>query len=460
VAKIYSYSEILGCIAGLATFLLSQPAFSAPYPNSDLIESITFDFSTVEQHGSGADQWPMTWADDGEIYSAWGDGRGWSESGSKKYEGVTQIVGSPPGLNGTDIWGSGGTNWKPDGIVADENKTLYLFHGLAKNPDNWSYGAKSTDNGRTWDFSFPGVFDRNSDGVFVVGICQFGPGYTNIPSGIDKNYFYVYLSNRWAPEDGLGKEVYLGKVLKADIFKRSAYTYFNGFDGSGNPLWTTSWSNKKPAFHDPAGMAYHVGVSYNPGLKRFLFAKTQKVGGSKASGVGIFEGPTPWGPWKTVYYENFRDNYTKFTVQFPQKWMSQDGKTIWMAWSGWPEYDNVNFIKATLNVKAVPLKYGASKSLSVKSLNFSIAPNPFKGITGIQLPGSIASAESNIPIHLAVYNLQGRMEANLTSSSLSSNHLKSSQTVIWKAGQLSAGTYIVRMQLGNREWSRTVKLIK
>jgi hypothetical protein len=40
---------------------------------------------------------------------------------------------------------------------------------------------------------------------------------------------------------------------------------------------------------------------------------------------------------------------------FPQKWMNSDGKTIWMAWSGWPEYDNVSFIKATLSSKSPDL---------------------------------------------------------------------------------------------------------
>jgi hypothetical protein len=28
--------------------------------------------------------------------------------------------------------------------------------------------------------------------------------------------------------------------------------------------------------------------------------------------------------------------------------MSSDGLTMWLAWSGWPEYDNVNLVKATV----------------------------------------------------------------------------------------------------------------
>lgn len=318
----------------------------APYPPSTLIGNLTFDFGSISSHGAGSDQWPMTWADDGEIYGVWGDGYGWSESGTKMYMGVTRIQGDPPQLSGIDVWGGNGTNRKPSGIIADGNQKMYLFWGTSNDGWKGSYGGMSSDNGTNWNFGFPQVFNWDDDGVQVVGIAQFGPGYTNIPSEVDPNYFYVYLSGRWdGGRDGLGVDVYLGKVSKADIFNREAYNYFNGLDSGNNPIWSSSWSSKTPIFTDPAGMAYHVNVSYNPGISRFIYAK-----GQNTSDVGIFEGPTPWGPWGTVYYGSFIDNHWKFTFQFPQKLMSSDGLTMEMAWSGWPEYDNVNFIKTTLTL--------------------------------------------------------------------------------------------------------------
>lgn len=260
--------------------------------------------------------------------------------------GGTVIQGNPPGFSGSDVWGSNAQNRKPLGLVADSNRTMYLF--WTTSDDNWkgSYGGKSTDNGRTWDFSFGRVFDSNLDGVLVVGIAQFGPGYSNVPPGLDGGYFYVYLSNRNGASDGLGKEVYLGRAPKAQLFERSAYKYFNGTDVSNTPIWSSDWSHKQPAFFDPAGMAFHVNVSYNPGIKRFIYAK-----GQNTSGLGLFEGPTPWGPWRTVYYGQFKDSLLKFTYQLPQTWMSADGLSMWMAWSGYPEYDNVHFVKASLSLK-------------------------------------------------------------------------------------------------------------
>jgi len=47
----------------------------APYLQSSLIESVQFSDLTIDGLTSG-DQWAMTWADDGHLYSAWGDVQG------------------------------------------------------------------------------------------------------------------------------------------------------------------------------------------------------------------------------------------------------------------------------------------------------------------------------------------------------------------------------------------------
>jgi hypothetical protein len=185
---------------------------------------------------------------------------------------------------------------------------LYMF--LDTQDDRWdgSYGAVSRDNGNSWSIGSNKVFSLSNDRVKVVGIAQFGPGYTNIPGGLDGSYFYVYLSGRTDGKEPTVKYVYLGRMKKAVVFKRSAYQYFNGLDSSGNPTWSGNWSSKEPVFHENNGMAYQVSVTYNPGIGRFIYAK-----GHKISHLGIFEGPKPWGPWKTVYYKQFKDNSWKFT---------------------------------------------------------------------------------------------------------------------------------------------------
>ncbi len=48
---------------------------------------------------------------------------------------------------------------------------------------------------------------------------------------------------------------------------------------------------------------------------------------------------------------DFQDSKTKFNYVLPTKFISSDGLTMWLAWSGWPEYDSLNFIKCTLKIR-------------------------------------------------------------------------------------------------------------
>ena len=137
-----------------------------------------------------------------------------------------------------------------------------------------------------------------------------------------------------------------------------------GFMGTtdGKPIWHRQFDQKKPAFTDPNGYIWHVGVTFVPGLGRFLLTKPHYARGgnrtategdrSKVAGLGVFDAPKLWGPWTTVCYKDeFFDKLFKFTYFIPQKYISADAKSLWMAWSGYPQYDNVNFIRGELRLK-------------------------------------------------------------------------------------------------------------
>ena len=62
-------------------FLLGAPG-EPPYARSEAIIGIEFDFASHRRLASGSDNWPMTWADDGHQYTAWGDGGGFGGSNS------------------------------------------------------------------------------------------------------------------------------------------------------------------------------------------------------------------------------------------------------------------------------------------------------------------------------------------------------------------------------------------
>ncbi|MEJ1971795.1 MAG: hypothetical protein WDM96_04665 [Lacunisphaera sp.] len=56
--------------------IIAAAGAEPPYPPSPVIADITFDWSTHRREGQGSDNWQLTWADDGNLYGAWGDGGG------------------------------------------------------------------------------------------------------------------------------------------------------------------------------------------------------------------------------------------------------------------------------------------------------------------------------------------------------------------------------------------------
>jgi len=91
-------------------------------------------------------------------------------------------------------------------------------------------------------------------------------------------------------------------------------------------------------FVHPA-MCYRSGISYNPGLKRYLWCQVHPdsnhpQGSRFQGGFGIYEALEPWGPWHTVFYTKDWDVGPGDTSSFPVKWMSKDGKTCWLVFSG------------------------------------------------------------------------------------------------------------------------------
>src|SRR6185503_2911698 len=54
----------------------------------------------------------------------------------------------------------------------------------------------------------------------------------------------------------------------------------------------------------------------------------------RAGDFGVYDAPEPWGPWTTVFYTDEWDVGPGETSSFPTKWMSADGKTLHLVFSG------------------------------------------------------------------------------------------------------------------------------
>jgi hypothetical protein len=137
------------------------------------------------------------------------------------------------------------------------------------------------------------------------------------------------------------------RVPKEQIVNRRAYEFFQRIDPEGKPIWTTN-INEKGAVFSHKNNCFRSGISYNKGLKRYIWwqAKYPKEDDGRYAGmIGIFDAPEPWGPWTTVYYTKNWDVGAGETGSFPPKWMSEDGKTMHLVFSG---DDSFSVRKATI----------------------------------------------------------------------------------------------------------------
>ena len=87
------------------------------------------------------------------------------------------------------------------------------------------------------------------------------------------------------------------------------------------------------------GECYRSSITYNPGLKRYLWCQTDpdsshRQGVRFEGGFRIYDAPEPWGPWTTVFATEHWDVGPGETSSFPTKWMSADGKTMHPVFSG------------------------------------------------------------------------------------------------------------------------------
>jgi hypothetical protein len=338
---------LVSLIAIALPLALEARAATPPYPPSSLVGDITWDFANINSAAPGSDLWPVTWAADGNLYTSWGDGGGFTgnDSRGRVSLGVARVEGAGDNWQGFNVFGGNNTEapatfeGKVNGGIISINASLYMF---VQQQDVWTHAkiGKSVDNGKTWLFN-NGDFANSSwdlsepGGAFASpGIIQFGRDYQGARDGFVYGYGH----------EGLNNGLALFRVPKDKVMNRGAYEFCTGVDVAGNPQWTADVRTRQAIFTDPNGVGWGYNAMHHPVLKRYLLT----VRHDDVGGWGIFEAPEPWGPWRTVaYYDNWIDSQFKFTFIFNQKWMSADGKTMWMAFSGTGKYDSFNVIKAT-----------------------------------------------------------------------------------------------------------------
>ena len=76
-------------------------------------------------------------------------------------------------------------------------------------------------------------------------------------------------------------------------------------------------------------------MSYNARLRRYLWCQMHRGSDTRFSGgLAIYDAPQPWGPWTMAYQRPQWDVGPGETCGFPTKWISADGRTVHLVFSG------------------------------------------------------------------------------------------------------------------------------
>ena len=332
------FAPLLAAIEGDPSRATRRP----PYPPSTAIADLEWaPAGDIVRAAPGSDNFPLTWADDGHQYGAYGDGWGFEPKVSEKLSlGLVRIPGPPARPAGVNVRsstleqkGDGAKGRKASGLLMVDG-VLYLW---ARNAGN-SQLAWSADRGRTWTWS-GWRFDVSFGAPTFL---NFGRNY----AGARDAFVYVYSHDAGSAYEPADRMV-LARVPKDRIRERAAYEFFAGLDAKG-PRWTPDVAQRTGVFSFP-GQCYRSGITYNAGLRRYIWSQT--LPGTDArfhGGFGIYDAPEPWGPWTTVYFTEQWDVGPGESSSFPAKWMSEDGRTMHLVFSG---DDSFSVRRAVLNAQ-------------------------------------------------------------------------------------------------------------
>ena len=333
-----------------------------PYPPSPVIKNITWHWETLRTAAPGSDLWPVTWAADGNLYVAWGDGGGFggTDRDGRVALGFGRIEGPPIHFVGINL--NGGKDplhpasflkqGKAGGILAVETR-LYAWVNLqnGKWPDVDEALIWSDDNAATWKQS-PWVFPKGAGNLKPSTFLNFGKGCANGPPGVQQ-YAYFY-----GQKQSQEKDTYIGRVPLEKLTTREAYEFCSGIEQE-KPIWSRDQQRAVAVFSDSRPTGDLATVVYNQPLKRYLLTIFHRGPGQ----LGIFDSAHPWGPWTTVAYYNdwgqMGSDGEGLTCSFPLKWISTDGLTLWAIFAaygagakeGINAHDKFNLVQATLKLR-------------------------------------------------------------------------------------------------------------
>ena len=299
--------------------LMEAVTVEAPYPPSKAIRGATLG-AEIKRAAIDSDNWPLTWGDDDAQYTSYGDGFGFEPHVEKKLGmGFARITGGPIDFLGANLrsdaerTGDGPKSPKASGILMVDG-VLYLW---VRNVGNAQL-LWSADRGKTWQWGF-----KMETAFGSPAFLNFGRNYAGVRGG----FVYTYSqdgSSAYESDNGL----LLARVAKDRIRERSAWEFYQRLDAAGTPVWTAEIARRGAVFAYPAN-CQRVDVVYDQVIRRYLMALAYDHSG----GWGLFDAPQPWGPWTTILHRQW-DVPGTHGYRLPAKWISKDGLTLTLVFSG------------------------------------------------------------------------------------------------------------------------------
>ena len=312
------------------------------------------------------DTFPMTWADDGEIYTSAGDPL-WGETTSGL--DVEKFVGDPPDYRiekvnpMNDYLGWGGAGPKPTGMIC-VGGFLYLafqnLRGLRRPPFSlasqhgsdahivYSPSSSAVRKGQQW---VPAL--ANITAPMFPGHKFGGPAFVNFGrnnEGARDSFVYAVSSDQWDN----GSNLRLGRVPADDIVNRGSWEWVCAFSPSGEPAWSGDLDEAIPtlSLHRWLGTPEMV---YLAGIKRYLLLTWRlhaDFSGDDGTDLVILDSPEPWGPFSLVHFEEYWEAkaFTPYCPRIPLKWMAGDSLSGWLQFSGsWtPSGQKANYYRSNV----------------------------------------------------------------------------------------------------------------
>jgi hypothetical protein len=346
-------------------------------------------FTGRYQNYTNADTWYPSWAEDGNLYSPWTDGY---LLNVKEFEPFCEWHPGYP-CNSLDWMGRKGATAQAK-IVGDNPMDLDIINLEPRIETNglprfrgrypcanlvydgvWYLGTycvdagpncggvgwtklgpfvgfqTSTDYGKTWkktDLTAENpLFGEDPDKAPVkLGtphFVDFGKNMEHSPDG--KAYMVAHGSTNpgtchsWIQ----GDQVYLCRLNPSVeyINDESKWEYYAGKDEDGKAVWTDDFEKIKPLIE----WEKHLGcvtITYNSALKKYLMCITRGIASCKDEQKKgwvdlrhdsmILAAEKIEGEWKLVQYLD-RFGPVAYFLNIPSKFISKDGKTMWLIYS-------------------------------------------------------------------------------------------------------------------------------